>query len=136
MIDIINNKNRNINNNMTKINNNNSNKIIIEGGKKNNSLTSRLLPPARKINNINNLFNKEDIKYIDNDKIFNYKNNNYYIFYFGKMKHPITREWLKSIIYKKIIKYDINLCFIFDDEFYIREREDFDKKFKPGLIVE
>lgn len=57
------------------------------------------------------------------DMIYSYKNNLYNMIGTGKMKDPVTRLWLDSVVYRPIISVSSN-------RLYTRESKDFFKKFK------
>lgn len=50
---------------------------------------------------------------------YKYKSQYYSLVEHVKMKHPETRKWIAAVMYRRIG----------GDEIYVRELEDFDKKF-------
>jgi hypothetical protein len=69
-------------------------------------------------------------------EIFKHKNGNLYaVLDLLKMKHPVSRKWVDAYMYMRIEK-EINEdgSFIYaTDEKFVREKEDFLKKFERGL---
>jgi len=65
---------------------------------------------------------------------YEYKNKNYVHLGIAKMKHPETREWIDCVLYRKAGEFPLTEESMRSEEvMFVREKEDFDKKFKKFL---